>query len=166
MATKKNNKKKLLIVGGILLVGVGGYFLLKNHQATTVPATTPTGDTTTGGGSTGGGSGITSPISAQPNPAPSSGSTSGSAVVNMQQALLNWSVNSQNPPLYQQWIRSLTDQQTAGMYDILENYWSGKAPETSAQMQTWNALVGQYPFLRTGGLKSSGQPCNDFNCAT
>jgi hypothetical protein len=74
---------------------------------------------------------------------------------------LAWSSTTQNPSLYMQMMNQLTADQVNSLYNILTTDWEvAGAKPTAAQTSFWNGLVGQYPFLVTGGKGCTNLACN------
>jgi hypothetical protein len=75
-------------------------------------------------------------------------------------ALLAWTGQTKNPPLYAAMINALTPAQLSSLYNILTTDWQGSGQPTVAQTAFWNGLVSQYPFLKA----PNPALCTSFTC--
>jgi hypothetical protein len=142
------NTEKILLLGGVAAAALG-YYLYTSHTTaqaaiTALPPAVPPTVYAPGGG-----------------PAPPVGTSQTPSGVDATQlsALMQWATRTKNPPLYQSWLQQLNAQQISGLYDILTTDWNTGSQPSLSQTMFWNGLVGQYPFLRTGGVG-----CSNFQC--
>lgn len=147
------DKQKYLALGAVAAVALGYYWYTQHQTAAAAIVSQPTVPKSS--------LPVTVPVAtgmATIPPVGTSSTSSGQDVTELN-ALLTWSLKTQNPTLYQEMINALTPSQLDSLYGILTTEWTTGAAPTTAQTTFWNQLRQKYPFLNSGG-----KGCNNLQC--